>query len=92
MTAMDPKQRYVLDLLATAELSDPPEAWAVLVTDEATGSVTVHAPYLDPLQAFAAAEKIFQETNRGRSESDTPPWNLGWSVRLAPCTPVTGHR
>lgn len=86
---MNPQRRYVLELLATAELMDRPKAWAVLVTDEATGSVTVHGPlHSDPLQAATAAEKIFQETNRGRSESDTPPWNLGWSVRLALCTPV----
>lgn len=80
----------VMELLATAELAAPPKAWAVLVTDDATGSVTVHAPYRDRLRAATAAEAISQDVNRGRSDVDEPPWNLGWSVRLAPCTPVTG--
>ena len=86
----DPVHPYVMELLAAAELADQPEAWAVLVTDQATGSVSVHAPYRTPMDAAVAAEQISQDVNRGVSPSEDPPWDLGWSVRLAPCTPVVG--
>jgi hypothetical protein len=69
-----------------ARLEADASAWAVLVTDLASGSESVVGFHQDPMTAIVEAENVVEALNRSaRDEPEGSIWRRGFGVRLVPC-------